>query len=60
VVWSLISRFLPLFVLKVLDYEKIYEKMHKPAFIFDGRLILDAERLKSIGFRVHTIGKASI
>ncbi|CAG8670097.1 14285_t:CDS:2, partial [Acaulospora colombiana] len=36
---------------KELDYEKIYEKMHKPAFIFDGRLILDAERLRSIGFR---------
>ncbi|CAG8454644.1 300_t:CDS:2 [Funneliformis mosseae] len=42
---------------KELDYTKIYEKMHKPAFIFDGRLILDAEKLRNIGFRVHTIGK---
>ncbi|CAG8570664.1 8680_t:CDS:2, partial [Diversispora eburnea] len=40
---------------KELNFEKIYEKMNKPAFIFDGRLILDAERLESIGFRVHTI-----
>ncbi|CAG8720011.1 13309_t:CDS:2, partial [Racocetra fulgida] len=40
---------------KELDYESIYKKMNKPAFIFDGRLILDAEKLKSIGFRVHTI-----
>ncbi|CAI2178879.1 12938_t:CDS:2 [Funneliformis geosporum] len=42
---------------KELDFPKIYEKMHKPAFIFDGRLILDAENLRNIGFRVHTIGR---
>ncbi|CAI2170075.1 766_t:CDS:2 [Funneliformis geosporum] len=42
---------------KELDFPKIYEKMHKPAFIFDGRLILDAENLRNIGFRVHTIGE---
>ncbi|PKY45365.1 nucleotide sugar dehydrogenase [Rhizophagus irregularis] len=41
-----------------LDYQKIYDQMHKPAFIFDGRLILDAEKLRNIGFRVHTIGRA--
>ncbi|GES74239.1 UDPglucose 6-dehydrogenase [Rhizophagus clarus] len=45
---------------KELDYEKIYNQMHKPAFIFDGRLILDAEKLRNIGFRVHTIGRAEI
>ncbi|RIB16017.1 UDP-glucose/GDP-mannose dehydrogenase, partial [Gigaspora rosea] len=43
---------------KELDFERIYKSMNKPAFIFDGRLILDAEKLKSIGFRVHTIGRA--
>ena len=37
--------------------EKIYEKMLKPAFIFDGRLILDHEGLMKIGFQVVTIGK---
>ncbi|RIA96900.1 UDP-glucose/GDP-mannose dehydrogenase family, NAD binding domain-containing protein [Glomus cerebriforme] len=45
---------------KELDFQKIYDQMHKPAFIFDGRLILDAEKLRNIGFRVHTIGRAEI
>ncbi|CAG8788059.1 31760_t:CDS:2 [Gigaspora margarita] len=44
---------------KELDFERIYKSMNKPAFIFDGRLILDAEKLKSVGFRVHTIGRAN-
>ena len=34
---------------KSLDYEKIYASMRKPAFIFDGRLLLDAKKLRSIG-----------
>lgn len=33
--------------------------MHKPAFLFDGRLILDAKKLRSIGFQVHVIGKTA-
>jgi UDPglucose 6-dehydrogenase len=45
---------------KVLDYERIYGEMRKPSFIFDGRLILDRNRLQSIGFQVETIGKASL
>ena len=28
-----------------LDYEKIYKNMAKPAFIFDGRKILDHQNL---------------
>jgi UDPglucose 6-dehydrogenase len=31
--------------------------MHKPAFLFDGRLILDAAKLRNIGFKVSVIGK---
>ncbi|EZG57888.1 putative UDP-glucose 6-dehydrogenase [Gregarina niphandrodes] len=31
--------------------------MRKPAFIFDGRLILDHEQLRQIGFYVKAIGK---
>lgn len=31
--------------------------MMKPAYIFDGRKILDHESLYGIGFEVHTIGK---
>ncbi|KAF8461018.1 UDP-glucose/GDP-mannose dehydrogenase family, NAD binding domain-containing protein, partial [Kalaharituber pfeilii] len=40
-----------------LDYERIYESMRKPAFIFDGRLILNQERLKAMGYQVETIGR---
>ena len=42
---------------KMLDYVLIYEKMLKPAFVFDGRRILEKEVLKSIGFRMYTIGE---
>jgi UDPglucose 6-dehydrogenase len=42
---------------KTLDYEKIYKSMAKPAFIFDGRNILDHQKLREIGFEVHAIGK---
>lgn len=40
-----------------LDYNRIYKNMAKPAFLFDGRKILDHERLIKIGFHVETIGK---
>lgn len=40
-----------------LDYERIYASMVKPAFIFDGRNILDHKRLYEIGFNVYAIGK---
>jgi UDPglucose 6-dehydrogenase len=42
---------------KQLDFAKIYEVMAKPAFIFDGRNILDLERLRALGFRTQGIGK---
>ena len=42
---------------KELDWQKIYDNMLQPAFIFDGRGILDAERLSAIGFEVDVIGK---
>jgi len=40
-----------------LDYREIYGKMAKPAFVFDGRNILDHEALHEIGFNVFPIGK---
>ncbi|ORX99978.1 nucleotide sugar dehydrogenase [Neocallimastix californiae] len=40
-----------------LDYNRIYKQMMKPAFVFDGRLILNHKELKNIGFHVETIGK---
>ncbi|XP_012946479.1 UDP-glucose 6-dehydrogenase [Aplysia californica] len=42
---------------QTLDYQRIYDKMLKPAFIFDGRLLLDHQQLMDIGFKVETIGK---
>lgn len=39
-----------------LDYRKIYELMRKPCFIFDGRNILEAERMHKTGFRYFRIG----
>jgi len=40
-----------------LDYEAIHNSMVKPAFIFDGRNILNHRRLFEIGFNVYAIGK---
>lgn len=54
---------------KNLNWQRIYDSMRacdagdgadpsdKPAFVFDGRLILDAPKLEAIGFRVAVIGK---
>lgn len=42
---------------KDLDYKKIYQGMRKPAFIYDGRNILDLESLKTIGFKAIGIGQ---
>jgi len=40
-----------------LDYQKIFDSMEKPAFLFDGRNHLDHQRLFEIGFNVFPIGK---
>ncbi|KAL2098226.1 hypothetical protein ACEWY4_007433 [Coilia grayii] len=44
---------------KDLNYEKIYGRMLKPAFIFDGRRVLDHlhPQLQNLGFQIETIGK---
>ncbi|SFU30070.1 UDPglucose 6-dehydrogenase [Pustulibacterium marinum] len=39
------------------DWQRIYDGMLKPAFVFDGRRLLDGEKLKAIGFEYKTIGK---
>ena len=38
------------------DWKKIYDSMQKPAFVFDGRNILDADQMKAIGFVYLGIG----
>lgn len=42
---------------RTLDFAQVYAAMHKPAFIFDGRNILDLEKLRSLGFRAYGIGR---
>ena len=42
-----------------LDYTRIFTSMLKPAFSFDGRLILDHEKLMKIGFQVEVVGKVT-
>lgn len=38
------------------DWKKIYDSMHKPAFVFDGRNILNGKELEAIGFIYNGIG----
>lgn len=45
---------------KELDFQRIFESMKKPAFIFDGRNILDHKKLHEIGFNVYPIGKTQL
>ena len=40
-----------------LDFERIFQAMAKPAFIFDGRNHLDHKKLYEIGFNVFPLGK---
>jgi UDPglucose 6-dehydrogenase len=42
---------------RTLDYQRIFDAMTKPAFIFDGRNVLDHEHLYRIGFSVFPVGK---
>jgi len=42
---------------KELDFQRIYDSMVKPAFIFDGRNILDHTALFEMGFEVYSIGR---
>merc|ERR1719428_1126592 len=39
------------------DYREFYATMMKPAFLFDGRSILNHTELEDVGFEVHAIGK---
>ena len=42
---------------KTYDWKKIYDQMKKPAFIFDGRNILDKAEMTKIGFEYFSIGQ---
>ncbi len=47
-------------VYRTLDYKRIFKSMVQPAFIFDGRNILDHKKLFEMGFNVFAIGKAPL
>ena len=40
-----------------LDWRQIHDNMFKPAFLFDGRNLLDHAALRDIGFSVYAVGK---
>jgi UDPglucose 6-dehydrogenase len=44
---------------KTQDFSAIYRQMEKPAFVFDGRKILDYKHLKFLGFTAYEIGKTT-
>ena len=43
---------------KKLDYVKIYESMNKPAYLFDGRRIVNKKALEELGFKVFILGES--
>lgn len=45
---------------RTLDLEKIYQGMNRPAFLFDGRNVIDLKKAKEIGFEVFGIGKGDL
>lgn len=40
-----------------LNWAKIYQQVKKPAFLFDGRNLVDPLALRKIGWKVHSVGK---
>ena len=42
---------------KTYNWKLIYENMYKPAFVFDGRNLLDKKQLNEIGFQFYSIGQ---
>jgi len=40
------------------DFDSIYKSMMKPAFVFDGRNVLDIAKLSDAGFEIEGIGKS--
>ncbi|KAK3856661.1 hypothetical protein Pcinc_037034 [Petrolisthes cinctipes] len=42
---------------KTYDYKKMLSVMKKPAFLFDGRKIIDHQAVMNLGYHTETIGK---
>ncbi|KAL0246351.1 hypothetical protein GEMRC1_007563 [Eukaryota sp. GEM-RC1] len=45
--------------IEVVNWEAVFIRMRKPAFVFDGRQCVDRQLLTQIGFKVSTIGEPS-
>jgi UDPglucose 6-dehydrogenase len=45
---------------KTLDYQRIYDSMEKPAFLFDGRNVMEHRNMYEIGFNVFPLGKIAL
>lgn len=43
---------------KTYDWNSIYDKMLKPAFVFDGRRLLEKDTMEKIGFEYYKIGQS--
>lgn len=43
---------------KEINYAKVYENMERPALIFDGRNLLEEEKVKKAGFLYYRIGRS--
>ena len=41
---------------KEIDFDRVYQSMERPAFLFDGCNLLDHEELAGIGFHVYRVG----
>ena len=41
-----------------IDWTRVVATVRRPRLVFDGRNIVEAERLEALGFQVHTIGGA--
>jgi UDPglucose 6-dehydrogenase len=44
---------------KSFDAKKVFDSMYRPAFLFDGRNVVNRQQLTEIGFEVHSIGRTS-
>lgn len=43
---------------KAVNFETVYRSMKKPAFLFDGRNLMNRKKLSTIGFEVYATGKS--
>lgn len=41
------------------DWQKIYDNMQKPAFVFDGRNVLNAKKMEQYGFIFQSVGSSN-